>query len=158
MRITTIHFPHNQVEDVINAAKFYASILMEEYIHNDIHLEIHLKQNMDHYGQCHNDDFLVKYPKFFRIDLQDMEDFEDVLYNLAHEMVHLKQYALGQLTLQIEEFDKKTKEVKIKPLWENQSIQFREQESPYWDSPWEIEAYGRQLSLYERFIEYKNGD
>ena len=71
---------------------------------------------------------------------------------LAHEMVHLKQYAKNELG---KEFSLTTKGgVKIMTRWKNELWKAKTKECPYWDSPWEIEAYGREVGLYRRWVDH----
>jgi hypothetical protein len=49
---------------------------------------------------------------------------------VAHEMVHVKQYAKGELTEQ---------------SWQGKLINPKQE---YWDQPWEIEAHGREVGLF----------
>lgn len=140
-----------------SAIRFYGSILMEPDIHETLNVELHLSKKFDQYGQTLNDDFLTNRPQFFKIELRTEVDDEPLL-TLAHEMVHVKQYAMGELTLDFitENIQLlKLKGLKVKPMWMDKVVSFRDCESPYWDSPWEVEAYGRQNSLYERFIDYE---
>ena len=61
---------------------------------------------------------------------------------LAHEMVHLKQLATGELK------DKKLKAKYIR-VWRGEIY---EDDISYWDHPWEFEAYGLQDSLVAKFL------
>lgn len=69
----------------------------------------------------------------------ELEPEEDVFEILAHEMVHFKQYVTGEL----------------KPLIGNAVIWHGQvtymytdpREWGYWNSPWELEAFGRQQGL-----------
>lgn len=68
---------------------------------------------------------------------------EDRMEILAHEMIHLKQYVTGQL-----------KDVPVLPLaiWEGKfyPVSNDPASTAYWDSPWELEAFGRQQGLNYR--------
>jgi hypothetical protein len=81
-------------------------------------------------------------PKDFSITLHSRCCKKTRLIALAHEMIHLKQYAKGEL-YEYESDATKWKGKIITPTL------------MYWDHPWEIEAYGRQLSLYNKFIIYQ---
>lgn len=67
----------------------------------------------------------------------------DVYATLAHEMIHLQQYVLGRLVDSEDghsvEWDGKSYNTKDVPL------------ADYYDFPWEIDAYGRQVGLYHRW-------
>jgi hypothetical protein len=64
-----------------------------------------------------------------------------IMETIAHEMVHVKQYAKGEL-------------VDLSRCgstrWQNNLI---DSATNYWDLPWEIEAHGRELGLFIRWAE-----
>lgn len=156
MNITFINVPKREQPRYKAAIEFYANILMEPEIHEPLNIELHLSKKFKIPGQTLNDDFITNKPQFFRIELKKEEDH--TLEILAHEMVHVKQYALGELTLDFVTENIQLlnlKNLKVKPMWMGKYVSFRDCESEYWDAPWEIEAYGRQESLYDRFIDYE---
>jgi hypothetical protein len=65
----------------------------------------------------------------YEIDIKRSLRMRDMLVTLAHELVHVKQYELGQLT------------------------QDNEADFDYWDKPSEIEAHGRETGLFVRWAE-----
>lgn len=69
------------------------------------------------------------------IALDSRLSFEKLLTVLAHEMVHAKQYAKGQLKYTIQED-------KLTYYW--CGVQY---DTEYYDSPWELEAFGRERIL-----------
>ena len=68
----------------------------------------------------------------------------DVLVTVGHELVHVKQYLNGEI------FDYKSGDVRYKGSYFDSSYQ--KSEESYNDSPWEIEAYGRETGLYKMFL------
>ena len=62
------------------------------------------------------------------------------LISLAHEMVHVKQYARGELKDYLRNNNVK---------WKNRVFCLDKVE--YWSSPWEKEAYKNDKLLYEKF-------
>lgn len=69
----------------------------------------------------------------------ELQDCEDIMEILAHEMVHLKQYVTGQLKPFI--LDHVIWEGTVMRMFDNPC------EWGYWNSPWELEAFGRQQGL-----------
>ena len=63
-----------------------------------------------------------------------------MLSTVAHELVHVKQFAKGEL------YDST---VKDRTRWHGQ---WMKRTPDYWDLPWEIEAYGREVGLYTRWV------
>jgi len=68
----------------------------------------------------------------YEIDLKRSMRLRDMLTTLAHELVHVKQYELGQLN------------------------HCAEKEYEYWDKPSEIEAHGRETGLFVTWAEANN--
>jgi hypothetical protein len=65
-------------------------------------------------------------------------------------MVHVKQFATGELRLL-----NKGRAAR----WNNVPWKSKQDEmDSYYDSPWVIEAFGRELGLYLRFITQYKGD
>ena len=68
---------------------------------------------------------------------------KNLLIDLGHELTHVKQY------LNNEVFDYKDGGVRYKGVIFDDSYYVNEES--YYDSPWEIEAYGREWGLYRMF-------
>lgn len=127
------------------AARWYAKRLLGLRLYKTISLVLHFDSKQTsgvYYGFCEPVDFGAR-KKDFIITLKPSLREKDMLIFLAHEMVHLKQYAKGELTDYI-----RTRGV----IKYNKRI-YKEDKIDYWDQPWEIEAYGRERGLYVRFKE-----
>jgi hypothetical protein len=126
------------------ATHFYASRLMSDRLSNT--LEISVNVIKDFYvknkilGEAFPKDDVLGIPsnKQFVINLEWDKLGKRVLQCLAHEMVHVKQYAKGEL-----KFHERGNLVTF------QREQYQVDE--YWESLWEIEAYGREVGLYQKF-------
>jgi hypothetical protein len=68
---------------------------------------------------------------------------KNLLVDLGHELTHVKQYLNNEI------FDYKDGGVRYKGVIFDDSY-YKDEES-YYDSPWEIEAYGREWGLYKMF-------
>lgn len=68
----------------------------------------------------------------FEVDIFPGKSKKLILMTLAHELVHVKQYYEGELLSFV-------------------SNKADDKFDDYWDSPTEIEAYGRELGLYVRY-------
>lgn len=128
---------------IIKAAEFYASVLLTPRLSKSIDITIKLDKEEfkdSHYGGfCEWMDRRNK-PREFLITLDKRMDEEIILIMLAHEMVHVKQHAKGELT------DKGQHQ-------RYNGVSYDTEEMEYWDFPWEIEAYGKEKGLYFRFLE-----
>ena len=137
-----------QAKTLARAAEYYASLLMSRRTIETVQLEISLKRKLDDNveGYCYFVESSTGYKKF-NIELLKGYPIDDLLLNLAHEVVHLKQFAVGEL--------KHTAHLKNTYKW--QSKFYDEDKIHYYDLPWEIEAHGRERGLYYRFVEHYNG-
>jgi hypothetical protein len=93
--------------------------------HKTLNLTVNLKQmrNDENYGYCCHLD-----GREFEVEVKRTLKLRDMLTTLAHEMVHVKQYVLGEMPKDITVGD-------------------------YWDRPHEIEAHGREVGLFVRWCE-----
>ena len=73
-----------------------------------------------------------------------LKRLKKLLIDLGHELVHVKQY------LNCEMFDYVAGGVRYKGSYFDQSYQ--KSEELYYESPWEIEAYGREWGLFRMFV------
>lgn len=81
-----------------------------------------------------------KKPRHFLIQMNKSEvGVEDALITLAHECVHVKQYIMNEMSLYADDLS-----------WLGHPVH---PDTDYYDYPWEIEAYGRSVGLYWRFVE-----
>lgn len=88
------------------------------------------------YADCIWEDVHMR-PKEFTINFEPKQKLSVFLNTFAHEMVHVKQWAKGEMyvhqrDISITSFNKK--------LIDTNKVN-------YWDQPWEIEAYGRSIGL-----------
>jgi hypothetical protein len=68
---------------------------------------------------------------------------KQIMVDLGHELVHIKQYLNNEL------FDYVSGDVRFKgTVFGSRHV---EDEESYYNSPWEIEAYGREWGLYKMF-------
>lgn len=103
-----------------------------------INIEIANKVEDDNDGYCEVEDYENTKPREFNITIRKNPSTRYMLMTLAHECVHVKQYASGELN------DKHT-------LWRGTRV--NDEKIDYWELPWEIEAHGRERGLYTMFIE-----
>ena len=80
----------------------------------------------------------------FEIEADKKLRLRKLLETIAHEMVHVKQYARRELHPVTDTWCGKT---------------YNPKKISYWDLPWEIEAHGREVGLFVRWAEQeKLGD
>ena len=132
---------------VEHATWFYAEKLMGKRLISGLEITINLKKNLldddENEGNAIWEDDGYR-PKEFTIELDSTAKIRNLLITLAHEMVHVKQWAKNEMY----EYLNTMGMVRFK----GEKIHLKKTE--YWDYPWEIEAYGKQLGLFVRFCEH----
>jgi len=83
-------------------------------------------------------------PREFELEVDSKVTLRKLLTTVAHELVHVKQYARGELY---------ESERQGKHRWQGTWLN---KEPDYWDQPWEIEAAGRETGLFVRWAEANN--
>lgn len=79
-------------------------------------------------------------PREFDIEVNRSLRLKTLLSTVAHEMVHVKQFARGELY---------QSSLTAKHRWQGKWIN---KNPNYWDLPWEIEANGREDGLFARWL------
>lgn len=119
---------------VKKAAQFYAEQLMSPRMLENIFIRVKFKKINAH-GYASVTEFSPSNkPRQFEIEIHPGIGAKEILKTLAHEMVHIKQYAMGDMNVNC-------------TRWKGTKVK-----SPdYWTEPWEIEAYGMQPGLWTKF-------
>jgi hypothetical protein len=124
-----------------SAAFFYAQELLSPQMRKHITVTIEFRTAIKDLGNCMIADFNEwNKARFFEIQLKRHRSHESTLRTLAHEFIHLKQFAKGELN------DENTK-------WKGQLIS---EDTSYFDLPWEVEAASLEpilYGLYEQYLE-----
>lgn len=126
------------------AVRFYAKELLGERLSSNIRLKLKFNNkelDKHYYGFC---DWICDkpLPRNFTITIDPNLSKRMTLIVLAHEMVHVKQYARGELKDLI-------RSDKVKYLGEV----YDDERISYWSHPWEKEARKLEKKLYNSFKE-----
>jgi len=127
------------------AAHFFAKSLLDDTLNKKISIEIDFVPGLEKKEKILGDigSNAMKNPKFFNIRIDKDLPKNFLLKTLAHELTHAKQMATGQL------IDLKNGKVRWhKKIYDPDSI-------TRWDHPWEIEAHGREIGLYNKWYCWK---
>ena len=132
-----------------------SNLIPSKRLRDNIEINIHLKHHSNEGEAMLNEDTNRYRPRSFRVILDhhrmktneitgeertDMEWFAEILKTLAHEIVHVKQYALGEL---------KGRDAGLLYKGVNhEAMSLME----YFELPYEIEAYGREKGLLYGFL------
>lgn len=127
------------------AAVYYSSILLDK---SSADLFINIKLNRDLLtkegakADCMLDEDECDY-QVFEIRIDSLMNMPAILRSLAHEMVHVTQYYTGRIK------DVSSNSV----MWNGKLVNTIGLH--YYDLPWEVEAYGKETGLFERFVTRK---
>jgi hypothetical protein len=135
--------------DLEEAAQFFANLLMDPRMVRNLEIDVEVEPGLDVMGECINEDD-TKNSRYFTIRLN--RNHSDDIKTLAHEMVHVKQYAKNELGKQLRV---SRGGLKITTQWQGNDWNPKRKEDAYFDAPWEIEAYGREVGLYAKWVQYK---
>lgn len=133
------------------AAEYFARYVLSRRMTPKIVLTIRLEPDLlratDQFGYCETvalDD--ERNPRKFVVALDAGLTEKKTLLTLAHEMVHVKQFATGEL-----------RELTRGPepwSWMGRRLDPAKKYQVEQDSPWEVEALGREQTMYEFFRDH----
>lgn len=130
------------------AIQFYADMLMTTRLQSTLVINLRFVEKQKNLAECcwlGNDPVR---PKSFSITVRSSATLVKKLKALAHEVVHIKQFATGEL---IDMVSTNYEEVK----WKGKRYVYSDTDHDlYWTAPWEIEAYGRETGLYQLYKRY----
>ena len=86
--------------------------------------------------------------RFAKMYIRTDMSFLNILETIAHELVHLKQYATGQLSKRIWKSDNR-----VHYRWEKKDIGLQS-DIEYKNRPYEIEAFEKQFPLVDKWTNY----
>lgn len=130
------------------ATRWLGNKLVGKRLANKLGIEIllipNLRRKENAYGLCSPAD-CERYHREFDIKLDSKLSQRSILEALCHEMVHVKQYARGELKERIAKSSTTT-------YWQGNKVLL--DTIDYWDRPWEIEAHGRERGLFLYLTEH----
>ena len=147
--VTGMGSKRKQKEQLVEAAKFFAEQLMDPRMVRNLVLDIEVSKNLDVEGECVDEDG-VRNPRWFTIGLKAQSDIGEMIKTLGHEMVHVKQHAKNELQSGV--MVPTRGGLKMSSKWMGQVWKPKGKEDHYFDAPWEIEAYGREVGLYAKWL------
>lgn len=122
--------------------EFCAKMLMPRVSNLEINLHLYKFKKDDSYGYAlATDDADPDRPREFNVEINTDTRLRRILETVGHEMVHVKQFARGELYQ-----SSRTAKHRWQGVW-------MRSEKDYWDLPWEIEAHGRECGLFVRWAE-----
>ena len=129
------------------ACKFFASSLLPKDVIKDLHVEIEMVHD-ESLGLCFVGDDEEYDPRMFYVQIGKLIGTYNKIKTLAHEMIHVKQHALNELSYLNDECTRVKWHDKI---YEKEDIK----EIKYWDYPWELECFSKEEYLTLDFCKKK---
>lgn len=122
------------------ALEFFAKTLFTHQLSRHIDVRVVFRKNMGEYqGMVTVDDYnILGQPRSFVIEVDNRDPQEEILKTLAHEMVHVRQYARSELNEEM-------------TLWRGRKV--NADEIPYREQPWEKEAFELGDELYSLYTQ-----
>jgi hypothetical protein len=151
MKIIVSGTPDHDINkaELKEAVKFYLTELIKDpNIFEGLYVRIKFEKDLDVAGFCDWTDAPIG-PERFDILLNCELKRIAILKTLAHESVHIKQMATGELYQNFAKY----KMMK----WRGKNVKFADAGSrDYYYSPWEIEAHGLQDFLYNEYMVFRD--
>jgi hypothetical protein len=124
--------PKISVEEIQYATEFFAKELMPR-AWDRLYVDINLSYLKGLHGE------MVRISRYeYGIELSKKIGYKTAISTLAHEMVHVRQMFRGELT-----------QVGSKDRWNGKTYP---EGYDYFNCPWEIEAYGREIGLTHKYL------
>lgn len=144
MKISITGGTKSQKKYVKRITKFCVHKLMPrmDLLELNIRIRTFGKHENDCYGYClATDETSLSRPREFDIDINSKLKLRTLLETVAHEIVHVKQFARGELY---------QSSVTAKHRWRGKWLA---RTPSYWNQPWEWEAHGREPGLFIQWCE-----
>lgn len=134
----------SQKKHAESIANFCITTMMPR-LKDKLDITIKLRKNMlerdGHLGTCcWEDDQYAGRAREFIIEIDSTVKLRTLLMTIAHEMVHVKQMARGEMRYMLRD---------MSIQWMGKLINTKK--ASYWDLPWEVEAHGREQGLFIRW-------
>lgn len=139
MQVKVVNCPDSDFKLYVErAAAFFAKELIPNTrIRNNCFTKIRFDGKMKEFGYASVEEYNSrKQPREFLIEIHPGLGARMILETLAHEMVHVKQYIMGETNDELS-------------MWRGDSIDYDSLD--YWNHPWEIDAHGREGGLLVKF-------
>jgi RNAse (barnase) inhibitor barstar len=151
MIVTVKGFGRSINKKLEESARFFAQKLMHTRMVENLEIEIKKDRNLDCLGEC---DCVsnTRNPRVFKIVLKGAGSTKDLLRTLAHEMIHVRQYAKNELGSYRDVVVTRGTKLKTATKWKGEWWTPKRDQDEYFDSPWEIEAYGVEPGLWHKWV------
>lgn len=127
--------PKLSIDDTRDAITFFAKELIPR-AWDKLYIDVYFSHMKTLYGEVER---ISRYE--YVIDLSKRMGKKTAISTIAHEMVHVKQFFRGELYM-----------LGTMNRWNDR---WYKSDVSYFDTPWEIEAYGREVGLTHKYLSTK---
>lgn len=123
---------------VDKAIRFYINFLVKKpRLISNIEITVSFNKSIDVFGYTSIVGYnATKKPRNFLIEVHPDIGGAEILKTLAHECVHIKQYIFNETDEMLSH-------------WKGQEV--NSDDINYFEHPWEIDAYGREVGVFTKF-------
>lgn len=121
------------------AVRYFATQLLSKRTLNNITIRLIFSDEIRDCATC-----VQNNKRSYTIIVKNNMGVRKTLLSIAHEMVHIKQWATGEMKDYIR--------IAEKCRWQGKRYNSNDDNDDYWSQPWEIEAFGREIGLYKTFM------
>ena len=119
------------------AINFFADCLFSHQLKRHLWVEVRQRRMNGVYGYVFIESYNVSgKPRHFVIVMNSKMPSDLKIRTLAHEMIHIKQYVYNELNEEM-------------TMWRGRKV--NSEKIPYFNQPWEIEAWKKGDKIYEQF-------
>lgn len=139
MKVRVVNSPDKEFTPYVRKATFFYGnyLIPNKRLRENISLKIKFNKNINYWGLAYIDDYNDQgKARKFVIEIHPWIGAREIFKTLAHEMVHVRQYAKGHTNESLS----KWKGTPINP-----------DTIDYYHHPWEMEAYSMETCLYTKF-------
>lgn len=159
MRVDVLGWGKRETVEIEESVRFFANILFHPNLQR--HLGFHIQKNIESHalGECWPEDDPARN---FVIEVRCAKGDDEVCETIAHEMVHAKQWAKGEFGVTYTVVARKGPDDVIAlasapvEIWNGVIWKPEIGEHPYFDAPWEVEAYGKAVGMIQRWRDHKD--
>ena len=153
---------HGETKQIV---KLFSRLLISKRLCPKLEITVRFVKNINIMGETEVIEEGLRLPRTFEIFVRNTEPKIRQIKTIAHEMVHVKQYARGELKNSYGHYviGRGPKAMRIGGhgfRWNKKF--YHNNEENYYNTPWEIEAYGREVGLYQLYLDsrkyFENGN
>lgn len=140
MKIKIVNCPDRDFRPyVMESVNFFAEQLIPDgRIRSRCTVKVHFNHKIKDCGYAMVEDYNSKnQPRKFLLEVNPNQGVRGIFETIAHEMVHIKQYVMGETNDQLSK-------------WRGRKVD--SDTLDYWEHPWEIDAFGREAGLTHKFV------